>query len=94
MKLVKRSVELPKNEKEEFKATKVYGFARIKGKVKPLYACRTITKGPDKGKLLCTYLYRPKKYRTIRLNRSQIDWLDRPFRKKGHKLVKREGREE
>ena len=94
MKLVKRSIELPKNEVQEFKATKVYGFARIKGKVKPIYAYRELTKGPEKGKLVCTYLYRPKKYKTIRLHRSQIDWLDRPFRRNGHKLVKRKGEEE
>lgn len=90
MKLVKRTTELPKSDEEEFKPTKVYGFARIKGKVKPLYACRVITKGPDTGKYACTYLYRPKRYKIIRLNKSQIDWLERPLRKNGHKLVKRE----
>ena len=91
MSLVKREYDLPVGDLTLFKPDTVYGYARIKGINKPLYSCREITKGPDKGKFECVYLKKPKKYASVRLAKKEIRILETPWtRKKKSKLVRRD----
>jgi len=91
MALVKRSYDLPIGDIETFKPDTVYGYAYIKNASKPLYSCRKIGKGPDKGKFECVYLKKAKKYATIRLSRKEISFLSKPWSRNGDKskLVQR-----
>jgi len=91
MTLVKRSYKLPVSDLATFKPDTVYGYARIKGNDKPIYSCREISKGPDKGKFECVYLKKAYKYASIRLAKSQVKLSAIPWTRNGvkSKLVKR-----
>lgn len=91
MSLVKREYDLPVGDLELFKPDTVYGYARFHGMEKPIYSCREISKGPDKGRFECVYLKKVKKYATVRLSKNQIRFLETPWtKKKKSKLVKRQ----
>lgn len=92
MPLVKRDYKLPVGDLSIFKPDTVYGYAYINGKTKPLYTCREITKGPDKGKFECIYLKKAYKYASVRLAKKQINFLAIPWKKnkKNKKLVSRD----
>lgn len=94
MSLVKREYDLPIGDLDTFRPDTVYGYIYINGLKKPIYTCREVSKGPDKGMFECVYLKKARKYVKIRLKGSDIQMLATPWRrnnnhKKESKLVKR-----
>lgn len=85
MPLVKREYDLPIGDLDQFKPDTVYGYAYITNASKPLYSCRKISKGPDKGKYECVYLKKARKFATIRLSAKQIKFLETPWKRNGNK---------
>lgn len=89
--LVKRTYNLPKNNKKEVKHNTIYGHIWVSGKRKPIYSYRRITKGKDEGLYECIYLKSARRYRKVKVKWEDITFIPVPKErgKKPPKLVKR-----